>query len=205
MLNIMKLEKVETVKLPTVYGDFKLTTYNTFYPDQDFMNYVLVMETDDLPKVPLIRIHSSCILGETFRSTHCDCGEQLDEAFKLIHHHKGILFYLDQEGRGHGIAEKTKELKLQEQGYDTVEASQKLGLKPDLRRYEVIADILTEMGIDSVKLLTNNPKKIKEIENFGIKVVTRIPLEIQPNNSNHFYLETKKKKFGHMLDKYFTE
>ncbi len=200
-----KLEKVETIKMPTIYGDFKLTTYETFYPDQEFMRYVLVMQTYDLPRIPLIRMHSSCILGETFRSTHCDCGEQLDAAFQIVYDHKGIIFYLDQEGRGHGIADKTRELKLQEQGYDTVEASEKLGLVPDMRKFEVVSDILQKMNIQSVKLLTNNPRKIQELESHGITVQKRIPLEIKPRPENENYLYTKKHKFGHMLDTYLTE
>ncbi len=164
------------------------------------MRYVLVITTKQIPVQPIVRIQSACIFGEVFHTLSCDCGEQLEQSLEMISKQGGILFYLDQEGRGHGIINKTLELELQQkQGLDTVEASEKLKLKPDDRDFTVVADILKAMNIHDIKLLTNNPKKVNEIEANGIKVSERLALEIEPNQANLKYLRTKKLKLGHYL------
>jgi 3,4-dihydroxy 2-butanone 4-phosphate synthase/GTP cyclohydrolase II len=163
------------------------------------MNFVLAIRTPSLAEVPTIRIHSSCIFSEVFGSKLCDCAEQLHASLNYIREHGGILFYLDQEGRGHGIHEKTRELKLQETGLDTVEASEALRLNVDARDYRVVSDILKEMGISSVKIMTNNPRKISALEKDSISIAERIALEMKANKFNKRYLAVKKSKLGHML------
>ncbi len=201
---MISLLKVNTIQFPTTYSEkFVLTTYKTNYKDQPFMKYVLVISSIKIPKVPLVRVHSSCLLSETFGSTHCDCAEQLDASLNLIANEGGMIFYLDQEARGHGIINKVKEIELQQnEGLDTVEASEKLGLISDERKFDVISDILNIMNINRIKLITNNPKKIKELAQKGIQIDEAVGLEMPPNKHNITYLSTKKHKLGHMLNKY---
>ena len=199
-----KLKKIETIKFPTLFGNFFLTGYETQYPNQPNMNYALVFTTGKLSPVPAVRIHSECILSEVFQSTHCDCREQLHESLKFIHEENGILIYLNQEGRGHGIITKLHELKLQEDGMDTVDASKSLDLEVDERDYEVAIDLLKQLNVSKIKLITNNPSKINFLKSRGIDVIERVPMEIVPNPNSRKYLETKKHKLGHLLDK-FTE
>jgi GTP cyclohydrolase II len=197
------LQPTPEIKLPTEWGDFWLTGYQTNYSDQPFMHYVLAIYSRTIPKDPLVRIQSSCLLGETFRSTHCDCNEQLEASMQLIQEQGGIIFYLDQEGRGHGLLNKIRELKLQQtENLDTVEASERLGLVVDERKFKVVADILKLMHISQVKVLTNNPRKLDQVSAYGITVTERVPLEIKPNDENLKYLTTKKAKLGHLLSKY---
>ena len=197
-----KLEKIDTINFPTKNGKFFLTTYKSNYTKQPLMKYVVVLESQKKSETPLIRIQSACLFGETFRTTQCDCEEQLEQSMDLISKEGGILFYLDQEGRGHGLFEKTKELKLQEDGLDTVEASEKLGLKADDRDYQAVIDILHEMGITKIKLVTNNPRKLVAFESSDIEIVERISLEIEVTEDNSKYLQAKKHKLGHLLERY---
>lgn len=195
------LTKIATIDFPTRFGDFDLTTYETSYSSQPEMRYAIVICTKVIPTLPLVRVQSSCIFGEVFHNKACDCGEQLEQSLELIQKQGGILVYLDQEGRGHGIIAKTKELQLQQsEGLDTVEASEKLNLKPDDRDFTVVADILRQMNIPTIKLLTNNPKKIRELEMAGIEIDQRVPLEIEVTEHNKKYLQTKQSKLGHMLN-----
>jgi GTP cyclohydrolase II len=192
-----------TIQLRTTFGSFLLTAYETHYASQPQMNYALAIKTSSMPQVPIVRVQSSCVLGEVFHTYDCDCGEQLDAALTMIAEKGGILFYLDQEGRGHGLINKIKELQLQQtQGLDTVEASERLDLPADQRDFTVVGDILKHLNITEIQLLTNNPKKIKEITATGISISERLPLEIQPNPHNLQYLTTKKFKLGHLLTKY---
>lgn len=196
-----KLEKIDTIKFPTIHGEFNLTTYRSNYQNQPLMKYVEVLKSD-FKGIPYVRIQSACLFGETFRTTQCDCGEQLDMSMDLVSKQGGLIFYLDQEGRGHGLFEKTRELKLQETGLDTVEASEELGLQADTRDYQVVMDILHEMGIAKIKLITNNPRKLVAFESSDIEMVERIPLEVAVTIDNSKYLHAKKHKLGHLLDKY---
>ncbi len=148
----------------------------------------------------LVRLHSECMTGDTFGSMRCDCGDQLHNAMKQIEENgNGLILYLRQEGRGIGLSNKLKAYALQDQGYDTYEANKILGFEPDERKYQSAAKILKELGISRINLLTNNPDKIDQLEEYGIKVEKRIPLEIPANKINHDYLVTKRDKFHHML------
>jgi len=197
-----RLEKIDTIQFPTHYGKFLLSTYKSNYSNQPLMKYVEVLQTPTLPKVPCVRIQSACLFGETFRTTQCDCGEQLSMSMHILSEEGGILFYLDQEGRGHGLFDKTRELKLQDDGLDTVEASEKLNLKADMRDYQVVLDILHEMGINKIKLITNNPRKLVAFEASDIEMIERIPIEVEVTKDNSKYLNAKKHKLGHLLQKY---
>jgi len=149
----------------------------------------------------LVRVHSSCLTGDVFRSNRCDCGDQLSRAFELIAaEKKGVVLYLLQEGRGIGLINKLKAYELQEQGHDTIEANAKLGFAPDIRDYGTGSQILRELGVRKIRLMTNNPAKYVAIEGFGLEIVERVPLEIAPSTETRKYLEAKKKKLGHILD-----
>ena len=149
----------------------------------------------------LVRVHSQCLTGDVFGSERCDCGEQLHKAMEKIKKEgKGVILYMKQEGRGIGLINKLKAYELQDKGLDTVEANIKLGFKPDLRDYGIGAQILVDLGVRKMKLMTNNPKKIVGLEGYGLKVVERVPIETSPNERNIVYLKTKKKKMGHMLE-----
>lgn len=195
-------KKVETIDFESKLGSFKLSLFETTYPDQPKMNFVLVIHPAHIDKCPIIRIHSSCLYGDTFGSLYCDCREQLESSLEIINKSNGILFYLDQEGRGHGLFDKTREMKLQQlHGLDTVEASVHLDLDVDSRKYDVVVDLLRYMGIFEVNLMTNNPHKISSLVNGGIKV-SQVPLEMSPGQFNRNYQLSKKNKLGHTLSKY---
>lgn len=195
----MEYKKIVTIKLPTEYGIFKLVGYQNHHPDK--YHVALVKGNCKNKRGVLVRIHSSCVTGDIFGSLRCDCGAQLEKAMELISNNGcGIILYLFQEGRGIGLINKLKAYKLQEQGFDTVEANLKLGLPVDQRNYQVAAEILKSLGVKSIKLLTNNPDKVEDLEKRGVKVITRVPVEIQPDQYNLRYLSTKKEKLGHMLD-----
>lgn len=187
-----------TVQLPTTFGSFDLTLFE----DQHHLEH-LVLAKGDLtnPAKPLlVRLHSECLTGDVFGSQRCDCGEQLHEAMRQIEKEgTGAILYLRQEGRGIGLKQKLQAYQLQEKGLDTYEANVELGFRPDERDYGFAAIILKSLGIDTIRLLTNNPEKITELEAHGIHVAERIPLEITPVAENNRYLQTKKEKFHHLL------
>ncbi len=184
--------------LPTRYGDFRLIV---FHNKIDFKEHLALIKgkVDDGEPVP-VRIHSECLTSEVFGSLKCDCRDQLQNALKYIAElGRGMVLYMRQEGRGIGLGNKIRAYALQELGYDTVEANHHLGFPDDLRRYDVAAAMLHILGVRQIKLLTNNPKKIKGVAEYGIQVVERIPNEIEPNPINRFYLYTKAHKSGHLL------
>jgi 3,4-dihydroxy 2-butanone 4-phosphate synthase/GTP cyclohydrolase II len=189
--------------LPTRYGDFHLLAYNTVYGDQEHVALVYGALEDLTKGVPLVRVHSECLTGDVFGSFRCDCGEQLDQALRLISAAgSGVLVYLRQEGRGIGLTNKIKAYQLQDQGLDTVEANEHLGFRADLREYGIGAQILGDLGLRQIKLLTNNPRKLIGLSGYGLEIVDRLPLQAPPRPSNRFYLQTKKKKLGHLLEEF---
>uniref|UniRef100_A0A7C4U8C1 Riboflavin biosynthesis protein RibBA n=1 Tax=candidate division WOR-3 bacterium TaxID=2052148 RepID=A0A7C4U8C1_UNCW3 len=194
-----KLVKREVeVKLPTDYGDFRLFAYSNSLDEH--IHLALVYGEVEGKENVLVRVHSQCITGDLFRSLRCDCGSQFHTAISMIvKEGRGVLLYLMQEGRGIGLLNKLKAYKLQEEGLDTVEANIKLGFKPDLRDYGIGAQILKDLGLSTIRLLTNNPRKIVGIEGYGLKVVERIPIEVSPNEINIGYLRVKREKLGHLL------
>jgi 3,4-dihydroxy 2-butanone 4-phosphate synthase/GTP cyclohydrolase II len=190
--------KVADIKLPTSYGEFKAFAYNTVLRHGD-THLALVMGELNPDKAHLVRVHSECLTGDVFRSRRCDCGEQLDAAMELIAKEGGVLLYMRQEGRGIGLANKLKAYALQDKGRDTVEANVELGFPPDLRDYGIGAQILYDLGLRRIRLITNNPRKIVGLEGYGLSVVERVSLEIPANEKNRAYLRTKRHKMGHYL------
>jgi 3,4-dihydroxy 2-butanone 4-phosphate synthase/GTP cyclohydrolase II len=187
------------VRLPTHFGEFKLIAYETLIDDKNHLALVKGNVADGKPV--LIRVHSSCATGDLFGSMRCDCGEQLATAMLMIEREgRGALIYMMQEGRGIGLINKLKAYNLQDQGLDTVEANEKLGFKADLRDYGIGAQIICDLGIKKMRLMTNNPRKVVGLEGYGLEVVERVPLEINPNDINKSYLETKKNKLGHLFN-----
>ncbi|MCK4407829.1 MAG: bifunctional 3,4-dihydroxy-2-butanone-4-phosphate synthase/GTP cyclohydrolase II [Bacteroidales bacterium] len=192
------IERVSEVNLPTKHGTFKAIGFKDKISGEEHV--ALTMGKIDDTKAVLTRVHSECLTGDVFGSLRCDCGEQLDIALRRIADEgRGILLYMRQEGRGIGLLNKLKAYHLQDNGLDTVEANEALGFSADLRDYGIGAEILADLGAKELRLMTNNPKKISGIYGFGLKVVERIPIEIHHNENNHFYLETKKIKLGHIL------
>lgn len=187
--------KVASASLPTIYGAFKIFVYRTKSGEE----HVALVSKKPIEKAPLVRIHSQCLTGDTFSSIRCDCRQQLQKSMRLVNRNGGVVVYLNQEGRGLGLVNKVKAYALQDQGMDTVEANEALHLPVDLRDYMVAAQILKDLGISKVKLLTNNPEKLKQLERAGIKIVKRVPLEVKPHKINKKYLLAKKKKLGHIL------
>ncbi|MBA7674369.1 Riboflavin biosynthesis protein RibBA [subsurface metagenome] len=193
------IEKVAEVTLPTRWGNFKAITYRSLIESGSHIAFVKGEVRGK--KNVLIRVHSQCLTGDTFGSMRCDCGEQLDSAFKKINEEgSGVLLYMAQEGRGIGLCNKMKAYELQEKGLDTVEANLRLGFDADLRDYGIGAQILSDLGLSTIHLMTNNPKKIVGLEGYELKVTKRIPITIPPNKNNKKYLSTKKNKLNHMLD-----
>ena len=192
------VHRVAEAKLPTVYGEFKAIAYKSDIDPDEHLALVMGDVATDEPV--LVRAHSECITGEVFGSLRCDCGEQITLAMKSIAEEgRGVLLYMRQEGRGIGIHNKIRAYALQDKGLDTVEANLSLGFAPDLRDYGVGAQILAELGLHNIRLLTNNPKKVIGLESFGLKVVETVPIIAPPNPYNYNYLETKQKKLGHTL------
>ena len=195
-----KLVKAKVnVKLPSKYGDFKLKLYENTLDTNDNPIALVKGEINENDPV-LVRVHSECFTGDVLRSRRCDCGDQLSIAMKMIEEEgKGVILYMRQEGRGIGLINKLMAYELQESGKDTVEANEELGFKADLRDYGIGAQILKDLGIKKIRLITNNPKKIIGLKGHGLEIVERVPLEIEPNEDNISYLKTKKDKLGHML------
>lgn len=192
------VEHVEVVKLPTDYGDFDLHLYRSKLDGQHHLALVHG-EVSGRDKV-FVRVHSECLTGDVFGSRRCDCGSQLHQAMRQVAEAgRGVIVYMRQEGRGIGLAPKIKAYKLQEQGYDTVEANQKLGYEMDLREYGLGAQILVDLGLKTIRLLTNNPKKIVGLEGYGLKIVEQVPIRVRPNPHNEKYLKAKREKMGHLL------
>ena len=192
------VHRVAEAKLPTVYGEFTAIAYRS---DIDADEHLALVMGDTVTDEPvLVRVHSQCLTGEVFGSLRCDCGEQINLAMKSIAEEgRGVLLYMRQEGRGIGIHNKIRAYALQDKGLDTVEANLSLGFAPDLRDYGVGAQILAELGLHNIRLLTNNPKKVIGLESYGLKVVETLPIIASPNQFNSRYLQTKQKKLGHLL------
>ncbi len=199
MQNESLIRRVAQATIPTCYGgDFKIIVYEN---DVDEMQHIALVKGEiEKEDEVLVRVHSECLTGDVFASKRCDCGEQLHCAMKMVEEEgKGVIVYMRQEGRGIGLVNKIKAYALQEEGHDTVEANIALGFKPDLRDYGIGAQILVDLGVRRMRLLTNNPKKIVGLEGYGIEITKRIPLEIHPNDDNIRYMQTKQKKMGHLL------
>jgi 3,4-dihydroxy 2-butanone 4-phosphate synthase/GTP cyclohydrolase II len=194
------IEKVVVINLPTKYGDFKLYLYkNLLNPNENPI--ALVKGKLYKNKPTLVRVHSECFTGDVFSSLRCDCGDQLHSALKMIgESESGVLLYMRQEGRGIGLVNKLLAYSIQEKGKDTVQANEELGFKADLRDYGIGAQILKDLGLKKIKLLTNNPKKIVGLKGYGLEIIERIPIEIKSNKNNEKYLLAKKNKLGHILN-----
>ena len=193
------VERVAEARLPTDFGEFRIIGYRSLNSNEEFVVLVQGVLQQDQPS--LVRIHSQCLTGDVFGSTKCDCGQQLRKAMELIEREgSGAIVYQQQEGRGIGIINKIRAYALQDEGADTIEANEKLGLAVDLRCYEQCAEILAHLGVNSVRLMSNNPEKIRALEEMGLKVVERVSLETSPTGAARNYLRTKKEKMGHLLD-----
>jgi len=192
------VERLEVVQLPTDYGDFDLHLYRSKVDGQHHL--ALVRGEVAGKKNVLVRVHSECLTGDVFGSKRCDCGPQLHQAMRQVADEKqGVIVYMRQEGRGIGLAPKIKAYKLQEQGLDTIEANRKLGFPMDLREYGLGAQILCDLGLKTIRLLTNNPKKIVGLEGYGLEIVEQVPIRIKPNPHNEKYLRVKREKLGHLI------
>jgi 3,4-dihydroxy 2-butanone 4-phosphate synthase/GTP cyclohydrolase II len=192
------IERISEAALPTKIGKFKIIVYLDHLTDKEHVALVMGDITKDEPI--MVRVHSECLTGDVFGSLRCDCGEQLTRAMEMIKQEgKGVVLYLRQEGRGIGLRHKISAYNLQDKGMDTVEANVQLGFQADLREYGMGAQILSDLGIKKMRLLTNNPKKIIGLQGYGLEIVDRIPIEVTPNPDNVKYLETKRDKLGHLI------
>ncbi|UCE23982.1 MAG: bifunctional 3,4-dihydroxy-2-butanone-4-phosphate synthase/GTP cyclohydrolase II [Candidatus Zixiibacteriota bacterium] len=198
------VKRVASVQLPTAHGDFKLHLYKSDIDD----HHHLALTKGDIcgKKNVLVRVHSMCLTGDVFGSSRCDCGNQLHKAMEMVDKEGlGVILYMRQEGRGIGLANKILAYELQDNGRDTVEANEELGFEPDLRDYGIGAQILADLGLSSIRLLTNNPKKVIGLKGYGLEIVERVPIQVNPNSFNLGYLETKRDKLGHLLNLKFME
>ena len=193
------VERVATANLPTVSGDFRIAGYRSLNSDEEF---VVLYKGEMDPSVPtLVRIHSQCLTGDVFGSIKCDCGPQLHKAMEMIEAEgRGAIVYQQQEGRGIGIINKIRAYALQDDGADTVEANERLGFAVDARTYQQCAEILFDLGLCQVRVISNNPDKLKALEEAGLRIVERIPIEIEAEQPAAHYLRTKKEKMGHLIE-----
>jgi GTP cyclohydrolase II len=194
----ISVERVATAKLPTSTGDFKIAGYRSLTSDEEF---VVIYKGDLRADVPtLVRIHSQCLTGDVFGSIKCDCGPQLHKAMEMIEAEgRGAIVYQQQEGRGIGIINKIRAYALQDEGADTVEANEKLGFAVDAREYQQCAEILFDLGLCKVRVISNNPKKLKALEQAGLKIIERVPIEVEAEEPAAHYLRTKREKLGHLI------
>lgn len=193
------VSRVARTRLPTRYGVFTAIAYKSMTDADEHV--ALVMGNVDTEEPVLVRVHSQCLTGDTFGSLRCDCGEQIDRSLRLIAKEgRGVFLYMRQEGRGIGLHNKLRAYQLQDNGLDTVEANEELGFPPDLRWYGIGAQILVDLGVRNLRLLTNNPKKVVGLESYGLHLVERIPIVVPPNAENRRYLSTKREKLGHLLE-----
>jgi 3,4-dihydroxy 2-butanone 4-phosphate synthase/GTP cyclohydrolase II len=192
------IERVEVIRMPTDYGDFQLHLYRSLLDSQ----HHLALVKGDVAKKEnvLVRVHSECLTGDVFGSRRCDCGPQLHQAMRQVSEEgRGVILYMRQEGRGIGLPAKIQAYKLQEQGLDTVQANLKLGFPMDLREYGLGAQILVDLGLHKIRLLTNNPKKVVGLEGYGLEITQQVPIRVKPNRHNKKYLDTKREKLGHLI------
>jgi 3,4-dihydroxy 2-butanone 4-phosphate synthase/GTP cyclohydrolase II len=194
------IERVADARIPTKYGEMNAVSYRSLVDTDEHVALVKGNINSDAPV--LVRVHSECLTGDVFGSLRCDCGEQMQMSIQMIGEEQGsgVFLYMRQEGRGIGIHNKLKAYNLQDQGLDTVDANVELGFAPDLRHYGVGAQILVDLGVRKIRLLTNNPKKVVGLESFGLDIVERIPILSNPNDENKNYLDTKRDRLGHILD-----
>lgn len=192
------VHRVVSTKLPSKYGNFQIHLYRS---ETDNKEHIALVKGEITPDVPtLVRVHSECLTGDIFGSLRCDCNEQLVAAMQMVEKEaRGVVLYMRQEGRGIGLVNKLKAYKLQDEGMDTVEANEKLGFRPDLRDYGIGAQILRDLGVGKMRLMTNNPKKIVGLNGYGLEIVERVPLEVDPNFFNEHYLKAKRDKLGHLI------
>jgi len=192
------VRRTVSTNLPTKYGTFVVHLYQS---ETDSKEHIALVKGEISPDTPtLVRVHSECLTGDVFGSLRCDCNDQLAAAMKLVETEgRGVVLYMRQEGRGIGLSNKLKAYKLQDEGLDTVEANEKLGFRPDLRDYGIGAQILRDLGVGKMRLMTNNPKKVVGLHGYGLEIVERVPLEVDPHEMNEKYLKTKRDKLGHLI------
>ena len=195
----LSVERVSVARLPTAYGEFQIGGYRSTDSDEEFVVLFKGQLAADVPT--LVRIHSQCLTGDVFASLKCDCGPQLHRALELIEEAgQGAVVYQMQEGRGIGIINKIRAYALQDEGADTIEANERLGLAVDLREYRQCAEVLFDLGLCQVRVMSNNPLKLRALEEAGLRVVERVRLEVEPSDAALHYLRTKKQKLGHLLE-----
>jgi 3,4-dihydroxy 2-butanone 4-phosphate synthase/GTP cyclohydrolase II len=194
----LSVERVAVATLPTEWGEFRIAGYRSLVSDEEFVALFKGEMRRDTPT--LVRIHSQCLTGDVFGSTKCDCGAQLHQTMQMIEREgRGAIVYQQQEGRGIGILNKIRAYALQDQGADTVEANEQLGLAVDLREYKQCAEILFDLGLCQVKVISNNPLKLRALEEAGLKIVERVSIQVEPTEKAVHYMRTKKEKLGHLL------
>lgn len=194
----LSVERVALADLPTTFGEFKIAGYRSLLSDEEF---VVIFKGEMSKETPtLVRIHSQCLTGDVFGSTKCDCGSQLHQTMKMIQEEgRGAIVYQQQEGRGIGILNKIRAYALQDEGADTVEANERLGLAVDLREYRQCAEILFDLGLCHVRVISNNPLKLRALEEAGLQIIERVSIQVEPTEKAVGYLRTKKEKLGHLL------